>query len=254
VADAVQAKGLVKDFGDVSAVDGIDLRIPRGSFYGIAGPNGAGKSTTLRMLTGLLRPDAGSAEVGGVQVWPNPRLAKSVLGFVPDNPVLFDRLTAPEMLQYAGMLHRMPPEAIVARSTELLRVLDLEDSRNRLIADFSLGMVKRIGLGVALLHNPRVLVLDEPFGALDPVNAQVIEDLLQRFRSGGGTVVFASHVMDVVQRLCDRVVVIASGRVLAEGPVSEVSGGGNLQDAFVQLVGGRDLEEGELAWLSSWSD
>jgi ABC-2 type transport system ATP-binding protein len=254
VADAVQAKGLVKDFGDVRAVDGIDLRIPRGSFYGIAGPNGAGKSTTLRMLTGLLRPDAGSAEVGGVQVWPNPRLAKSVLGFVPDNPVLFDRLTAPEMLQYAGMLHRMPPEAIVARSTELLRVLDLEDSRNRLIADFSLGMVKRIGLGVALLHNPRVLVLDEPFGALDPVNAQVIEDLLQRFRSGGGTVVFASHVMDVVQRLCDRVVVIASGRVLAEGPVSEVSGGGNLQDAFVQLVGGRDLEEGELAWLSSWSD
>ncbi|MBN9104783.1 MAG: ABC transporter ATP-binding protein [Propionibacteriaceae bacterium] len=254
MADAVQAKGLVKDFGDVRAVDGIDLRIPRGSFYGIAGPNGAGKSTTLRMLTGLLRPDAGSAEVGGVQVWPNPRLAKSVLGFVPDNPVLFDRLTAPEMLQYAGMLHRMPPEAIVARSTELLRVLDLEDSRNRLIADFSLGMVKRIGLGVALLHNPRVLVLDEPFGALDPVNAQVIEDLLQRFRSGGGTVVFASHVMDVVQRLCDRVVVIASGRVLAEGPVSEVSGGGNLQDAFVQLVGGRDLEEGELAWLSSWSD
>ena len=254
MADAVQAKGLVKDFGDVRAVDGIDLRIPRGSFYGIAGPNGAGKSTTLRMLTGLLRPDAGSAEVGGVQVWPNPRLAKSVLGFVPDNPVLFDRLTAPEMLQYAGMLHRMPPEAIVARSTELLRVLDLEDSRNRLIADFSLGMVKRIGLGVALLHNPRVLVLDEPFGALDPVNAQVIEDLLQRFRSGGGTVVFASHVMDVVQRLCDRVVVIASGRVLAEGPVSEVSGGGNLQDAFVQLVGGRDLEEGELPWLSSWSD
>jgi len=254
VADAVQAKGLVKTFGDVRAVDGIDLQIPRGSFYGIAGPNGAGKSTTLRMLTGLLRPDSGSAEVAGVQVWPNPRQAKSVLGFVPDNPVLFDRLTAPEMLQYAGMLHGMAPDQIVARSRELLRVLDLEDSRNRLIADFSLGMVKRIGLGVAVLHNPRVLILDEPFGALDPVNAQVIEDLLQRFRSGGGTVVFASHVMDVVQRLCDRVVVIASGRVLAEGPVSEVSGGGNLQDAFVHLVGGRDLEEGELAWLSSWSD
>ncbi len=254
MADAVQANGLVKVFGDVRAVDGIDLRIPRGSFYGIAGPNGAGKSTTLRMLTGLLRPDAGGAEIAGVPVWPNPRQAKSVLGFVPDNPVMFDRLTAPEMLQYAGMLHRMDPDEIVARSSELLRVLDLEDSRNRLIADFSLGMVKRIGLGVAVLHNPRVLVLDEPFGALDPVNAQVIEDLLQRFRSGGGTVVFASHVMDVVQRLCDRVVVIAAGRVLAEGPVSEVSGGGNLQDAFVQLVGGRDLEEGELAWLSSWSD
>ena len=192
MTDAVQADGLVKAFGDVRAVDGIDLRVPRGSFYGIAGPNGAGKSTTLRMLTGLLRPDAGSAQIAGVQVWPNPRQAKSVLGFVPDNPVLFDRLTAPEMLQYAGMLHGMTTEQIVSRSSELLRVLDLEDSRNRLIADFSLGMVKRIGLGVALLHNPRVLVLDEPFGALDPVNAQVIEDLLQRFRASGGTVVFAT--------------------------------------------------------------
>lgn len=254
MADAVEANGLVKSFGDVRAVDGVDLRIPRGSFYGIAGPNGAGKSTTLRMLTGLLRPDAGSAEVAGVQVWPNPRQAKSVLGFVPDNPVLFDRLTAPEMLQYAGMLHGMPSDQIVERSAELLHVLDLEDSRTRLIADFSLGMVKRIGLGVALLHNPRVLVLDEPFGALDPVNAQVIEDLLQRFRSGGGTVVFASHVMDVVQRLCDRVVVIAQGRVVAEGTVAEIAQGRNLQDAFVDLVGGRDLAEGELTWLSSWSD
>jgi ABC-2 type transport system ATP-binding protein len=167
--------------------------------------------------------------------------------------VLFDRLTAPEMLQYAGLLRGLAPDVIAERSAELLRVLDLDDSRDRLIADFSLGMVKRVGLGVALLHNPRVMVLDEPFGALDPVNAQVIEDLLQRFRAGGGTVVFASHVMDVVQRLCDRVVVIAHGRVMAEGTVAEVSKGRNLQDAFVELVGGRDLEEGELAWLSSLS-
>lgn len=251
---ALSAEALVKDFGDVRAVDGVDLEIPKGSFYGIAGPNGAGKSTTLRMLTGMLRPDAGVAKVGEIQVWPNPLQAKAMLGFVPDNPVLFDRLTAPEMLQYAGMLRGMPPEVIVERSAELLRVLDLDDSRDRLIADFSLGMVKRIGLGVAMLHSPRVLVLDEPFGALDPVNAQVIEDLLQRYRSGGGTVVFASHVMDVVQRLCDRVVVIDQGKVVAEGTVAEVSNGRNLQDAFVELVGGRDLEEGELSWLSSWSD
>lgn len=251
---ALSAEALVKDFGDVRAVDGVNLEIPKGSFYGIAGPNGAGKSTTLRMLTGMLRPDAGVAKVGEIQVWPNPLQAKAMLGFVPDNPVLFDRLTAPEMLQYAGMLRGMPPEVIVERSAELLRVLDLDDSRDRLIADFSLGMVKRIGLGVAMLHSPRVLVLDEPFGALDPVNAQVIEDLLQRYRSGGGTVVFASHVMDVVQRLCDRVVVIDQGKVVAEGTVAEVSNGRNLQDAFVELVGGRDLEEGELSWLSSWSD
>ena len=251
---ALEARGLVKIFGDKRAVDGVDLTIPKGTFYGIAGPNGAGKSTTLRMLTGLLRPDAGTVTLDGVSVWPDPLQAKARVGFVPDNPVLFDRLTAAEMLEYAGMLRKMDPTVVAQRSTELLRVLDLADEAEKLIADFSLGMIKRIGLAVALLHSPRVLILDEPFGALDPVNTQVMEEMLQLYRRGGGTVVFASHVMDVVQRLCDRLVVIGAGRVLAEGTVAEVSGGRTLQDAFVELVGGRDLEEGELAWLSSSSD
>ncbi len=251
---ALEARGLVKTFGDLRAVDGVDFSIPRGTFYGIAGPNGAGKSTTLRMLTGLLRPDAGNAVLDGVEVWPDPLAAKARVGFVPDNPVLFDRLTAPEMLEYAGMLRRMDPAVVANRARELLRVLDLSEEGEKLIADFSLGMIKRIGLAVALLHSPRVLILDEPFGALDPVNTQVMEDVLQLYRHGGGTVVFASHVMDVVQRLCDRLVVIGSGRVLAEGTVADVAGGRNLQDAFVELVGGRDLEEGELSWLSSSSD
>lgn len=253
VSTALEARGLVKAFGQLRAVDGIDLTIPRGTFYGIAGPNGAGKSTTLRMLTGLLRPDAGNATIDGVPVWPDPIVAKAKVGFVPDNPTLFDRLTAPEMLEYAGMLRGMEPGVVAHRSAELLRVLDLADQGEKLIADFSLGMIKRIGLGVALLHSPRVLVLDEPFGALDPVNTQVMEEMLQLYRRGGGTVVFASHVMDVVQRLCDRLVVIGSGRVLAEGTVAEVAGGRSLQDAFVELVGGRDLAEGELSWLSSSS-
>ncbi len=250
---ALEARGLVKIFGNNRAVDGVDLTIPRGTFYGIAGPNGAGKSTTLRMLTGLLRPDAGNAVLDGIEVWPDPLQAKARVGFVPDNPVLFDRLTAAEMLEYAGMLRKMDPGVVAHRSAELLRVLDLADEAEKLIADFSLGMIKRIGLAVALLHSPRVLILDEPFGALDPVNTQVMEDMLKLYRRGGGTVVFASHVMDVVQRLCDRLVVIGAGRVLAEGTVAEVSGGRTLQDAFVELVGGRDLEEGELAWLSSSS-
>ena len=250
---ALEARGLIKVVGDKHAVDGVDLSIPKGTFYGIAGPNGAGKSTTLRMLSGLLRPDAGTATIDGVAVWPNPLEAKSRVGFVPDNPVLFDRLTAAEMLEYAGMLRKMDPAVVAVRSAELLRVLDLADEAEKLIADFSLGMIKRIGLAVALLHSPRVLILDEPFGALDPVNTQVMEEMLQLYRRGGGTVVFASHVMDVVQRLCDRLVVIGAGRVLAEGTVAEISGGRNLQDAFVELVGGRDLEEGELAWLSSSS-
>ena len=250
---ALEARGLVKVFGDKHAVDGVDLTIPKGTFYGIAGPNGAGKSTTLRMLTGLLRPDAGTATIDGISVWPDPLQAKARVGFVPDNPVLFDRLTAAEMLEYAGMLRKMDPVVVASRSSELLRVLDLAGEAEKLIADFSLGMIKRIGLAVALLHSPRVLILDEPFGALDPVNTQVMEEMLQLYRRGGGTVVFASHVMDVVQRLCDRLVVIGAGRVLAEGTVAEVSGGRTLQDAFVELVGGRDLEEGELAWLSSSS-
>jgi ABC-2 type transport system ATP-binding protein len=245
---------LVKAFGDKRAVDGVDLTIPKGTFYGIAGPNGAGKSTTLRMLTGLLRPDEGTATIDGVSVWPDPLIAKSRVGFVPDNPVLFDRLTAAEMLEYAGLLRGMDPAVVATRAEELLRVLDLTEEAEKLIADFSLGMIKRIGLAVALLHSPRVLILDEPFGALDPVNTQVMEGMLQLYRRGGGTVVFASHVMDVVQRLCDRLVVIAAGRVVAEGTVAEVSGGRSLQDAFVELVGGRDLGEGELAWLSSSSD
>ena len=159
----------------------------------------------------------------------------------------------PEMLQYAGLLRGMDPDEITRRSDELLRVLDLEGAGEKMIADFSLGMTKKVGLAVVLLHSPRVLVLDEPFGALDPVNTAVMEEMLQRYRAGGGTVVFSSHVMDVVERLCDRVAVIEAGRVRAEGTVAELARGRSLQEAFVDLVGGRDLDEGELSWLSSSS-
>ena len=251
---AVDCVDLVKVFGSTRAVDGVSLSIPRGSFYGIAGPNGAGKTTAIRLMTGLLQPDGGSAVVDGVQVWPDPAAAKRRLGFVPDNPVLFDRLTGAEMLEYAGLLRGMEPDVIAARAEELLRILDLSGASDKVIADYSLGMTKRMGLAVAVLHSPRVLVLDEPFGSLDPVNTQVMEEMLQRYRGGGGTVVFSSHVMDVVGRLCDRVAIIEAGRLRAEGTVAELSGGRSLQAAFVDLVGGRDLEEGELSWLSSSSD
>ena len=250
---AVTVSGLTKVFGSARAVDGVDLAIPAGSFYGIAGPNGAGKTTTIRMVTGLLQPDSGTVVLDDVPVWPDPTEAKRRLGYVPDNPVLFDRLSAPEMLQYAGLLRGMDPDEITRRSYELRRVLDLEGAGEKMIADFSLGMTKKVGLAVALLHSPRVLVLDEPFGALDPVNTAVMEEMLQRYRAGGGTVVFSSHVMDVVERLCDRVAVIEAGRVRAEGTVAEPARGRSLQEAFVDLVGGRDLDEGELSWLSSSS-
>lgn len=242
---------MVKKFGDVTSVAGLDLTVPEGSFYGIAGPNGAGKTTSIRMITGLLEPDAGTIEVAGTPVWPNPRAAKALLGYVADNPPLFGRLNAREMLDYAGMLRGMKAADIRSRGDDLLRVLDLQADAGRPIADFSLGMTKRIGLAVAMLHSPRVLILDEPFGALDPVNTRVMEEMLQVFRTGGGTVVFSSHVLDVVQRLCDRVAIIAKGALVAEGTVAELSHGGSLQDAFVDLVGGRELEKGDLSWLSS---
>jgi ABC-2 type transport system ATP-binding protein len=250
---AIHATGVVKKFGDVTSVAGLDLTVPEGAFYGIAGPNGAGKTTSIRMITGLLQPDAGSIDVVGIPVWPNPRRAKSALGYVADNPPLFGRLNAREMLDYSGMLRGMNAADIRNRGDDLLRVLDLEADAGRPIADFSLGMTKRIGLAVAMLHSPRVLILDEPFGALDPVNTRVMEEMLQLFRRGGGTVVFSSHVLDVVQRLCDRVAIIARGALVAEGTVAELSHGGSLQDAFVDIVGGRDLEKGDLAWLSSSS-
>ena len=250
---AVTTTDLTKVFGEKRAVDGVDLNIPRGSFYGIAGPNGAGKTTVIRVIIGLLQPDDGNATVDGVTVWPDPTDAKARLGFVPDNPALFDRLTGAEMLEYAGLLRSMDPAVVKTRSSDLLHVLDLEQASDRVIADYSLGMTRKMALAVALLHSPRVLILDEPFGSLDPVNTQVVEEMLQRYRQGGGTVIFSSHVMDVVERLCDRLVIIENGKVRAEGTVSDLAGDRSLQDAFVDLVGGRDLEEGELSWLSSSS-
>ena len=248
---AIEVAGLVKSFGEVKSVDGLTLSVPEGSFYGLAGPNGAGKTTSIRMIAGLLEPDAGAISVAGIPVWPNPRRAKAALGYLADNPPLFGRLNAREMLDYAGMLRGMKAAEIRSRGDDLLRVLALAEDAQRPIADFSLGMTKRIGLAVAILHNPEVLILDEPFGALDPVNTTVMEQMLERYRQGGGTVVFSSHVLDVVEKLCDRVAIIAKGTLVAEGTVAELSHGGSLQDAFVDIVGGRELQEGDLGWLSS---
>ena len=221
--NAVHSTGLTRTFGKVLAVDGVDLAIPRGSFYGIAGQSGAGKTTLIRVLIGLLWPDSGNVVIDGVKVWPDPDEAKQHVGFLPDKPVLFDRLTGAEMLEYVGLLRRMEPLLVRQRAAELLRTLDLERARDRPIAAYSPGMAKRIGLAVALLHAPRVLVLDEPFVALDPDNAQAMEEMLHRHRQAGGTVVMSSRTVDVVQRLCDRAVVIERGRVRAEGTVAELA-------------------------------
>ncbi len=259
-ADAPGAEGVVlsidglrKRFGSTVAVDDIDLDVPTGSFYGIVGPNGAGKTTTLSMVTGLLRPDGGRITVHGVDVWADPVRAKRSIGVLPDRLRLFDRLTGAQLLYYSGILRGLDAATVRQRSADLIAAFGLEDAVNRLVADYSAGMTKKIALAAAMIHSPRLLVLDEPFESVDPVSAANLIDILQRYVASGGTVVLSSHGMDFVQRVCDHVAIIVTGRVLAAGTMREVRGGGTLEDRFVQLAGGRKAAEG-MEWLHTFSD
>lgn len=250
---AISIRGLGKRFGPVIAVKGIDLEIPVGSYYGLVGPNGAGKTTTLSMATGLLRPDVGSVSVLGTDVWANPVAAKRVLGILPDGLKLFDRLTGEQLVVYSGMLQGLPRATAAERATELLAALGLSEASGKLVADYSAGMTKKVTLACALVHGPRVLVLDEPFEAVDPVSAATIREILSGFVDGGGTVVISSHVMDLVQRICTHVAVIADGLVRADGPLEQVRAGRSLEERFVDLVGASTHVEG-LSWLRPSSD
>lgn len=250
---AVRVRGLTKRFGQTLAVSGIDLDVPRGSFLGLVGPNGAGKTTTLSMATGLLRPDEGSVEVLGHDVWADPVAAKKRIGILPDGLRLFDRLTGLQLVTYAGLLRGMDRSEVVERAGELIAALGLTDASDKLVVDYSAGMTKKITLACALVHGPRLLVLDEPFEAVDPVSARTIRGILARFVDGGGTVVLSSHVMDLVERICTDVAIIAGGVVRAAGPLDHVRAGLSLEDRFVDLVGGSTEVEG-LAWLHTSSD
>ncbi|MER7333434.1 MULTISPECIES: ABC transporter ATP-binding protein [unclassified Micromonospora] len=247
---ALSLRGLAKQFDGKVAVAGVDLDVPAGSFYGLLGPNGAGKTTTLSMAVGLLRPDAGGAWVLGHDVWTDPVAAKQLLGVMPDGVRLFDRLSGAELLAYHGLLRGMDPTVVDQRAAELLDVLALGDAGRTLVVDYSAGMKKKIGLACALLHGPRLLVLDEPFEAVDPVSAALIRDILHRYVAGGGTVVFSSHVMEVVERLCSHVAILAAGTIKRVGAIDEVRGGRSLEQVFVEVVGGRTATGEELAWLS----
>ena len=250
---ALALRGLTKRFGDTTAVDRLDLDVPRGSFYGLVGPNGAGKTTTLSMATGLLRPDAGTAHVLGVDVWSDPVAAKSQIGILPDGLRLFDRLTGQQLVTYAGLLRGMDRQLVAQRTAELLAALGLTDAQDKLVIDYSAGMTKKITLACALIHAPRLLVLDEPFEAVDPVSARTIRGILEDFAANGGTVVLSSHVMDLVERICTDVAIIAAGVVRASGTLAEVRAGASLEDRFLDLVGGSTDVEG-LAWLRTSSD
>jgi ABC-2 type transport system ATP-binding protein len=251
---AVVVRGLCKSFGAKEAVAGIDLEIAAGSLAGLVGPNGAGKTTSLSMMTGLLRPDVGQILINGLDVWADgPRAAKAVIGVVPDQARLFERLSGAEMLEYAGRLRGMPAAEARSRATQLLDVLDLTADAKRLVADYSTGMRKKAMLGCALIHNPSVLFLDEPLEGVDPVSADVIRRLLTRFTASGSTVLFSSHVMELVEQVCDHVSIIDKGRIVATGTTEQVRGGKTLQQAFIDLVGPRARDEEGLSWLGASS-
>ena len=249
---ALVLRGLWRRFGSTIAVAGLDLDVPVGSCYGLVGPNGAGKTTTLLMSTGLLRPDFGSVWVHGVDLWADPLRGKSLLGVLPDGIPLFDRLTGAQAITYAGLLRGLDRDTVAARTADLLRTMDLQRDADTLVVDYSAGMTKKIALACAMVHAPRLLVLDEPFEAVDPVSAANIRDILASYVAAGGTVIISSHVMDLVQRMCDHVAVIAGGHVLAAGTVDQVRGDSTLEDRFVELVGGR-ITGGGLAWLGTSS-
>src|SRR5580693_4665052 len=250
---AIAVQGLRKSFDKKEAVVGIDLEIAAGSLAGLVGPNGAGKTTSLSMMTGLLRPDAGRIVINGHDVWADPVAAKAVIGVVTAEARLFERLSGEEVLEYAGRLRGLPAVEARSRAAQLLDVLDLTADAKRLVADYSTGMRKKAALGCALIHNPPVLFLDEPLEGVDPISADVIRRLLSRFVGTGSTVLFSSHVMELVEQVCDHVSIIDKGQIVATGTTDEVRGGKTLQQAFVDLVGSKASDEEGLSWLGSSS-
>ena len=249
VVHPLRIQGLTKWFGETRAIDQLTLDVPVGSCFGLVGPNGSGKSTTLRSVSGLVRFDHGLIHVCGQDVTTDLQAARSMTGVVLDPLQLFERLTAREFLATVGELRRLDPDLVAERSSQLLTTLQLADDADRQIAGYSHGMRKKTSLAAALLHRPRLLLLDEPFEGVDPVSARTMRSMLDRFRSGGGTVVFSSHVMDLVERLCDHVGVIHQGRVVASGPTEALRDGRRLEDAFIDVVGATEIDDHSISWL-----
>ncbi len=249
----VSLQGLSKDFGGAVAVDHIDLDVPAGSIFGIVGPNGAGKTTTLGMISGMLRPSAGHITIAEADVWKDTAIAKQHMGILPDRMRVFDRLTGRQLLHYSGVLRGLQPSVVRQRTADLAAAFGIEEALTRLVADYSAGMAKKVALAAAMIHSPKLLVLDEPFEAVDPVSAERISHVLRRFVSSGGTVILSSHSMELIENLCDSVAVIVEGRVIESGSIEEVRGSVTLEERFVELAIGADAAEG-LEWLHTLSD
>jgi ABC-2 type transport system ATP-binding protein len=248
---AIETHQLTRYFNDACAVSHIELAVERGTFYGFLGPNGAGKSTTIKMLTGLLAPSGGQIKVlGRDMLVPREALdAKRRMGVIPEDLALFDNLTAREYLTFVGRIHLMPRETIVSRSEELLSLLGLEDEEKKLTLEYSHGMKKKLALAAALLPNPDLLFLDEPFEGVDAVTSRVIRDLLAGFVARGSTVFLTSHVLEIVERLCTHVGIIVKGELVEQASLDTIRQGASLEESFLQKAGADHDATRKLNWL-----
>lgn len=252
---AVQAVDLTRRFDDKIAVDGIDLSVSEGEFFGFLGPNGAGKSTTINMLVGLLRPTKGTALINGIDMWKQPLEAKQHIGVLPEGLNLYDRLSGREFIRFAGTMYGLDADLVEQRTDELVRLMDLDEDADKLIVDYSTGMRKKTALAAAVIHAPRILFLDEPFEGIDAISGRAIRAVLQQLRARGATIFFSSHILEVVERLCTRIAVINDGHIVAEGSIEELrqmahaGEDATLEDLFIHAVGASAEDSGGLSWL-----
>jgi len=247
----IETQRLVKRYSDKTAVNEVSLQVDGGEIFGFLGPNGAGKTTTIKMIVGLLRPTSGSVKVGGFDVQAQPLQAKAASGYVPDEPNLYPKLTARELLRFVGDLYGMDPKQVERRIEELLRLFDLAEAGDDTIDSYSHGMKQKTALAAALVHDPRVLVLDEPTVGLDPKSARLIKDILRQMASRGAAVFLSTHILEIAERMCDRIGIINQGRLVAEGTMDDLRTLGtdgaqdSLEDIFLGLTGG--AEDAEIA-------
>lgn len=251
---SIVAQDLVQEYTrGVRAVDGVTLSVDQGEFFGFLGPNGAGKSTTIKMLCGMLKPTSGAVRVCGYDMASDPLEVKRVIGILPEETSLYERLTGREMLEFAGQMYGLGRDETKRRSQDLLGVMELDADQDKLIIDYSMGMKKKVALAAALIHKPRVLFLDEPFNGVDPISVRAIRNVLATLTAHGTTIFFSSHVMEVVEKLCTRIAILQKGRIVGQGTLDELrrqSGeDGALEDVFLKLVEARTVDAQSLSWL-----
>ena len=239
----IRLSGLVKRYGKFTAVDGIDLEVRKGELFGLLGPNGAGKTTSIRMIAGILRPSGGKVEVGGFDVLRQPLEAKHLMGYIPDRPFVYDKLTGGEFLRFAAALYGQSGPAVERRIDELLELFELTPWKNELTESYSHGMRQKLIISGALVHKPEVIVVDEPMVGLDPKSARLLKDLFRQFVDRGGTILMSTHTLEVAEQMCDRIGIVFRGRLVAQGTMAELrqqtaSGDESLEAIFLKLTGG----------------